>query len=109
MASKQAVKSSELKNPGGPGKQQLDPLLKYLGHLAELDADVAARAARYVVDDADADILLKLGGAAEAAKALGLPYQGNNIPWEKMQYFSKERAAIFRQGEQAPPELWLRL
>lgn len=110
MAKKQAVlASSDLKNPSGLGKQLLEPLLNYLGHLAEIDADVAARTARYVVDDADAEVLLQLGGQSKAAKALGLSTGSHNIPWQKMQSFQKERAAIFSHGMDAPPALWLRL
>lgn len=109
MANKQAITSAQLKNPDKIGKPLLDPLLKYLSHLAELDAETAVRTARYIVDDTDADVLLKLGGMTDAAKTLGLPYSAHNTPWEKMQHYQKERAAIFCHGEGVPPSLWVRL
>jgi hypothetical protein len=110
MATKQVVKPAELKNPDKLDKEHLGALIKYLGRLGEVDADVAARTIRHVVDGTDEDVLLTLGGMKEAAKKLVLNHlsQAGNY-WKLLQGANQERARVLRPGKSVPPGVWVRL
>lgn len=62
MAKKSVLSVSELSNPCGLPKALVEAFITNLGRLAELDADIARRTTRYVVDGTDEDVLLTLSG-----------------------------------------------
>jgi hypothetical protein len=110
MSGASALKPSQLQNPHGLTREHLASILHCLGRLAELDAAVAARAIRYVVDGTDEDVLLVLGGMKEAARSLRLavaPPTGPN--YHQMREAAIERAQLWRPGGEVAPAVWIRL
>jgi HEAT repeat protein len=111
MKTKELVKSANFSNPDGLSKEHLNALALHLGRLAELDAQVAAAALRYVVDGSDEEVLLTLGGMKDAAQALmlsGLSYP-QSAQWEKMRNTWKERALVLFPDQGGSPGVWFRL
>src|SRR4051812_18726409 len=98
-------KPAQFKNSARLGDDRLAPLLKHLGRLQEVDAALAADAARYVIDDEAGDVLLRLAAGREAATKLGLSGINAAARWEVVQRGIKDRAAIFAVGAKLPPEL----
>jgi HEAT repeat protein len=109
MATKQVVKPAELKNRDGLSKDHLGALIKYLGRLEEVDEGLAAHSVRYVVDGGDEDVLLRLGGAKDAALALRLGAPSQSVNWPQIQAAAKERAVLWRPDPNVAPGVWVRL
>ena len=110
MAGKSTFKAPDLQNPDKLGKPLLKALLIHLGRLGEIDAQVAADVIRYVVDADPEEVLLKLGGLSEADKELLLAGVTRRAgAYARFVIACKERLAIVRAGEKAPPSLWIRL
>ena len=110
MAGKSTFKAPDLQNPDKLGKPLLKAFLIHLGRLGEIDAQVAADVIRYVVDADPEEVLLKLGGLSEADKELLLAGVTRRAgAYARFVIACKERLAIVRAGEKAPPSLWIRL
>jgi HEAT repeat protein len=110
MASKQALKPSQLQNPLQLNKEHLEGVIKCLGRLAELDEDLAARTIRYVVDGTDDEVLLALGGQKQAAEALRLTGQPTSVTnWQQVRDAMQERAQLLRLSGQAAAAFGVRL
>src|SRR5262249_14303656 len=71
----------------------------------EAGTGLATRAARFVVDGTDEDVLLTLGGLPEAGKALCLTSAaGQGLDWGLVQRGNQERLAIFQPGKGLPAD-----
>lgn len=88
-------------------KEFTKALAKHLGRLA--DEALRDAAVAYVLEGADADVLLNLGKLPEAGKSLALGGVSNDVPYGLRQDIQKERLELFRAGVEAPSAVWLRL
>jgi hypothetical protein len=110
MVTKPALKPSELKNPDKLTKDHLNKVTHYLSRLKELDAQVAARTIRYVVDGTDEEVLLTLAGMKKAAETLRLANKTfSPQTWNQLRDAAKERAHIMRPGVSVAPVFYVRL
>jgi hypothetical protein len=109
MSVKTDLKPTDLKNPHNLNKEHVAAIVQYLSRLGELDADVAERVIRFVVDGEGEEVLLTLGGMKDAAVKLGLVYNSPPHTYELYQHLQRERARMNGPNYKGPPVLWIRL
>src|SRR5579871_1868112 len=101
--------ASEFANPDKLDKDQIKALSHYLERLNELDAEAATRVTRYVIDNTDEDILLKLAGMKGAAAMFGLERPSGAMNYQLYSKHQSDRAAVSRVGAKGQPGPWVRL
>lgn len=103
---KDLLKKSAYKNPDGLSKDHIAAIAQHLGRLEPLDANVAARAVRHVVDGGDESVLLALGGVPDAGKVMAI---GPGYNFVDFLAIANERARVFQPDGKVKPGFWVRL
>jgi hypothetical protein len=109
MGQKHVVDPAKLANPDKLPKKPLAELVKHFGHLAELDADIAAATIRYLVAGGDEGVLLQLRGLKGADEELGVGGATKGSQWELSRSRMQERVRVYEEAAQAGPQFWIRL
>jgi HEAT repeat protein len=84
-------------------------VLGFFGRLTVVDAELAARVLRFLIDGSDDEVLLSLGGVPRAAEVLGLSGATTVANWELVQHLAQRRAELFMKGASGQPAYCLRL